>query len=288
MEKITGAGHGTTDHQFGNAKGLAHQHLYVFTWCMFLVLWTTYAQAADASATNQQFRVLTFNIHHGEGLDKKVDLKRIADLITRERADLVGLQEVDKGVQRTQGRDFPAELAGLTGMTCIFSNNYHFQGGDYGNAILTRFAVKSWTNRHYAMSRAGEQRGLLQVVVEVGGRDVSFLNTHVDFRGDDSERLQNVRQLKEWLAAEPARPLLLCGDFNDTPGSRTCQTLAEFLKDAWVEAGSGDGFSIPAEKPRKRIDYIWHSRTGLVPVRLRVLQSEASDHLPVLGDFRLE
>src|SRR5512136_2750485 len=95
---------------------------------------------ADSGLT---FRVMSYNIHHGEGLDGKVDLQRIAELIKRERADLVGLQEVDKGTARTGRRDFPAELAALTGMTCVFSNNYPYQGGEYGNALLTRFPVQA-------------------------------------------------------------------------------------------------------------------------------------------------
>ena len=46
---------------------------------------------------------MTYTIHHGEGLDGKVNLPRIAELIQCGRADLVALQEVDKGVERTAG-----------------------------------------------------------------------------------------------------------------------------------------------------------------------------------------
>ena len=80
---------------------------------------------AGCASTSKQaspavFRVMTYNIHHGEGLDGKVDLQRIAELIKREQADIVALQEVDKGVQRTARRDLPAELAALTGLSlCV-------------------------------------------------------------------------------------------------------------------------------------------------------------------------
>ena len=53
----------------------------------------------------------------------------------------MALQEVDKGVERTARQDLGAQLAQLTGLECVFSNNYHFQGGEYGNAVLTRFPV---------------------------------------------------------------------------------------------------------------------------------------------------
>jgi len=253
-----------------------------------LVLCVAGCQNARPAAAASTFRVMTFNIHHGAGLDGKVDLPRIADLIKREQADIVALQEVDKGVKRTAQRDCPAELAALTGMSCVFSNNFHFQGGEYGNAVLTRFPIKRWTNRHYQMLRPDEQRGLLQVVLDVHGRELVFLNTHIDYRGDDSERLLNAAEIVEAIQPYRGRPMILCGDFNDTPGSRTHQKLAQAFEDAWLIAGKGDGFTIPAEKPRKRIDFIWISKDpSIEALRAWVPESEASDHLPAVGEFRL-
>src|SRR5450759_2196656 len=151
------------------------------------VLFAGGCSTSTKPATPKTFRVMTYNIHHGEGLDGKVDLTRIAELIQREGADIVALQEVDKGVERTGRRDWPAELAALTGMTCVFNNNFHYQGGEYGNAMLTRFPVSAWMNLHYQMLRTNEQRGLLQLTLNVRGRKLLFMNTHIDYRGDDSE-----------------------------------------------------------------------------------------------------
>ena len=253
-----------------------------------LALGAVGCQSAGKAATSNTFRVMTYNIHHGEGLDRKVDLQRIADLIKHEQADIVALQEVDKGVQRTAKRDCPAELAALTGMTCVFSNNYHYQGGDYGNAVLTRFPVKHWTNHHYKMLRPGEPRGLLQVVLEVHGRELVFLDTHLDARRDDAERWSSAAELEEALQPYRDQPMIFCGDFNDTPDSRTCQKLAQQFTDTWKAIGEGDGFTIPAEKPRKRIDYIWTSKEPAIQaLKIWVPESEASDHRPVMAEFKL-
>lgn len=246
--------------------------------------------AACASAPHQaapvSFRVMTYNIHHGEGLDGRVDLERIAELIRAQQADIVALQEVDRGVQRTDRRDFPAELAARTGLTCVFSNNFAFQGGEYGNAVLTRFPVVRWTNTHLRMLRPAEQRGVLQLVLDVHGRELLFLNTHIDYRPDDAERLANVAQFREILAQYPGLPAVFAGDFNDTPGSRTYIAMNENWADVWVSAGTGDGFTIPSQAPNKRIDYLW-SRQGspLHAVQAWVPPSTASDHLPVVADF---
>lgn len=231
---------------------------------------------------------MTYNIHHGAGMDGQVDLQRVADLINRAQADIVALQEVDKGVERTARRDCPAELAALTGLSCVFSNNYAFQGGEYGNAVLTRCPIKRWGNQHYKMLRPGEQRGLLQVVLEVHGRELVFLDTHVDYRRDDAERLLNAAEILEVVQSYRGRPVILCGDFNDTPGSRTHQKIAQEFTDSWMAAGTGDGFTMPAPKPDKRIDYIWTANENPIDVlKVWVPVSEASDHLPVVGEFRL-
>src|ERR1043166_6137788 len=62
-----------------------------------------------------KLRVMTYNIHVGVGMDKKLDLQRIANVIKAQRPDLVGLQEVDRGVERTKRIDEIAEIAKMTG-----------------------------------------------------------------------------------------------------------------------------------------------------------------------------
>lgn len=96
-----------------------------------------------ASAPNQALRVMTYNIHVGVGMDKQLDLPRIAAVINAQHPDLVGLQEVDRGVARTQRIDEIAELAKLTRMDYAFAFNLHYQGGQYGVAILSRFPIRA-------------------------------------------------------------------------------------------------------------------------------------------------
>jgi len=93
---------------------------------------------ARFASSRHQIRVMTYNIHVGVGMDKKLDLPRIAAVIKDQRADLVGLQEVDRGVERTQRMDEIAELAKLTHMDYAFAFNLKYQGGQYGVAILSR------------------------------------------------------------------------------------------------------------------------------------------------------
>lgn len=233
-------------------------------------------------------RVMSYNIHHGEGLDRRLDLERIAKLITGARADLVGLQEVDRGCERTQQRDLPAELAKLTGLHVAFEKNIAYQGGDYGNAVLTRFPIKSTKNTHYKMLQPGEQRGVLQLILDVQGRDVLFMSTHLDYRPNDPERALNAGELKQIVAAAGTTPVILVGDFNSAPGSALHARMKAFLTDAWEAVGQGDGLTIPVRKPAKRIDYVFVSPGAIEPLKMEVLRSEASDHLPVIAELRLK
>jgi endonuclease/exonuclease/phosphatase family metal-dependent hydrolase len=242
---------------------------------------------ADDSLTRPTFRVMTYNIHHGEGIDAKLDLERIAAVIKEAGADIVALQEVDKGVERSGRRDMPAELAALTGFTCIFSNNYHYQGGEYGNAVLTRFPVLAATNHHFRMLRALEPRGLLQVTLAVHGRQLALLNTHLDAGREDHERWSSVGEIESILKAYAGQPLLFGGDFNATPDSRVIQKLSTWLTDPWPLVAAGPGHTIPVKQPSKRIDYIWMAKDSpLIPVKAWVPHSIASDHLPVVMEFQ--
>lgn len=243
------------------------------------------------AGVGQTIRVMTYNIHHGEGLDGKVDIERIARVIRDARADIVALQEVDRGVERTKKIDIMTMLADQTGMTYAFGRNIDYQGGEYGNGILTRFPILEEKNFHYRMIREGEQRGLLQLVLEAQGEEFVFMNTHIDYRGDDTERVMNVGEIRSAAKAHGARPVIACGDFNDTPESRTVSLLKEDFFDAWEVGGTGPGLTYPADTAKKRIDYVFVSKTkGPVSGTLRVLsarviQTHASDHLPLLVDL---
>src|SRR5207245_3068269 len=115
-------------------------------------------------------RVMTYNIHVGVGMDKKLDLPRIAGVINQQHPDLVGLQEVDRGVERTQRIDEIAEIASRTRMDYAFSFNLRYQGGQYGVAILSRFPIRVIDHHRYQNRREAERRGFIRVEVNVRGR----------------------------------------------------------------------------------------------------------------------
>src|SRR6185369_1030983 len=215
--------------------------------------------SASPAFAKKTLRVMTYNIHVGVGMDKKLDLQRIADVINRERPDLVGLQEVDRGVKRTEGKDEIAELAAMTHMQYAFAPNLDFQGGKYGVAILSRFPIKNTVHRMFENKRETERRGMLLVEVEVDRKPLTFVTTHLDYQFEDGRLFETEQLLKHLAEVKP--PLIVVADLNDVPSGSAYQLLRTKFDDAWVVSrAKGDGFSYPADKPAKRIDHIFSAK----------------------------
>lgn len=240
-----------------------------------------------APGLSQTLRVMTYNIHVGVGMDQKLDLPRIAGVINAQHPDLVGLQEVDRGVKRTQGIDEIAELAKLTRMDYAFAFNLRYQGGQYGVAILSRFPIRATDHRLYQNLREAERRGFIRAEVSVRGRWLNFVTTHLDYLHDDG-RLFEAQQLLNGLR-DVKGPLIVVGDFNDLPSGHTYQLMRYQFGDAWIESrGTEVGFSFPANKPSRRIDYIFFRSTDRVRTkRAWTVNTLASDHVPVVADLEL-
>lgn len=241
------------------------------------------AAPATLAAEPLPVRVLSYNIHHGEGVDGRLDLERIAGLIRSVEPDLVALQEVDRKTKRTGRIDQPAELARLTGMKILFERNIRFQGGEYGNAILARWPVTEHENHHLPSFDDGEQRGVL--VAEVQPDDFEehllFLATHLDHRSDDRERFASARAINALIRKRHRVPAILAGDLNDTPDSRVLKRFAQ----EWSRTNEQALPTVPVGRPTRQIDFILVRPAARWNVReVRVLDEKvASDHRPILA-----
>jgi endonuclease/exonuclease/phosphatase family metal-dependent hydrolase len=75
-------------------------------------------------------------------------------------------------------------------------------------------------------------------------------------------------------------PVIVCGDFNDTPVSYVYRTMRANLKDAFRESGVGFGGTYNGRLPSFRIDYIFHS-PQFDSYNFKVLPFPYSDHYPI-------
>lgn len=235
-----------------------------------------------------RLRVLTYNIHHAEGIDRKLDLVRIARVIKDAQPDVVALQEVDQGVERTDRVDQPAALSRLTKMHVIFGDNIQFGGGKYGNVILSRFPISRSRNHRLPNRDKGEQRGVLEASIDVPDwpQPLLFFATHLDHRRDDQERFESAQTINSLAEKGAEYPAILAGDLNDTADSRT---LREFAR-SWTQANGKPLFTVPVKAPSRQIDFVlFRSTDRWKSVRVKVLpESVASDHRAVLAVLELQ
>jgi endonuclease/exonuclease/phosphatase family metal-dependent hydrolase len=256
---------------------------------------TSSRPATAAGAADARVRVLVFNIHAGKDAAGAANLAGVADLVRSTGADLALVQEVDRGTRRSGAVDQPRVLSDATGFTVSFGRSLDYDGGQYGIAALARNGFVA----HYTeplpvepiQERAGgshEPRAALVTVVRTALGNLTALNTHLDASREEGYRLQEVKKILELIArAKTSRmPVLAAGDFNAEPGSQVHrQMLASGLRDAWLECGAGEGFTYPASKPVKRIDYVYLA-DPLHCTDARVIESTVSDHRPLLVTIR--
>jgi endonuclease/exonuclease/phosphatase family metal-dependent hydrolase len=232
---------------------------------------------------------MTYNIHHAAGGDGEVNLKRIADVIQRAKPDLVALQEVDQKVPRSNNLDQAYELGRMTKLHSAFGSAMEYGGGQYGNAVLSRFRIESWRILPLPNQPGGrrEPRAALEVVVSLrNGRRIAFLSTHLDHTREPSDRVAQARALAEPIGRGGSMPAVLAGDFNCEDGS---PPFAE-LERRWRSATQGDTKpTAPADKPRARIDHVFVRPAESWKVREAVVVDEplASDHRPVVVKLEL-
>jgi endonuclease/exonuclease/phosphatase family metal-dependent hydrolase len=238
---------------------------------------------------NGGMRLLSWNIHKGiGGQDRRYSIQRIIDCIEAEDPDIVCLQEVDRLVRRSRFDDQPRLLARALRQHSVFQANVPVGGGSYGNLVLSRFPV---TSRHRISLRRGlrKSRGAQLLLVDSPEGPLHLVNTHLGLA--ERERHWQVERLLGHMLFRSAEglPTLLVGDFNDWRNTLAGNSLATngFRQ---VTNPSGRFRSFPAWLPMGSLDKAFvRGRIEVHHARIvrTSLARTASDHLPLVVDFRL-
>ena len=244
------------------------------------------------AAPDRPIRVLSYNIHHGQGVDDRLDLARIAAEIRDSGADIAGLQEVDRHwSERSDFADQAAELARELAMRVVYGANLDLDPLDpgeprrqYGNAILSDAPIHRWRNTLLPRTGNLEQRGLLEALVTVRRVPVRVFTTHLQ-HNSQQERIAQIAAVREVIGMAQ-ESVVLVGDLNARPGTPEIDAITEDLVDAWAEAGVGPGYTYSTENPHARLDYVLHSNDVMTRTAA-VLSTDGSDHLPVIADLSL-
>lgn len=240
------------------------------------------APDSQASPVPAEFlRIVTYNVHHGEGMDEQLDLERIAAVIRDLEPDLVALQEVDARVERTDFIDQAATYGELAGMEHRFGDFMPYQGGQYGMAVMSRWPILETIN--HRLPDGAEPRSALAIRVRSprSGRELEFVGVHL-YRTAE-ERLAQAETLRV-IYANSQIPVILAGDFNSEPGSEVMRRIS----DAWglLEKGADD-LTFPSSAPNIEIDFFAIRPAAAFRVVSQRLLDEpvASDHRPLFVEL---
>lgn len=237
-------------------------------------------------------KVMTYNIHIGNPPSKPAevrDLQAIANVINAQKPDLVALQEVDVNTQRSGVNvDQAKELARLTGMNYFYAKAIDFQGGQYGDAVLSRFPILESVSYQLPVTQqlGGETRSVAMITVEKEGYKFYFSSTHLDHLGAEDNRLLQAAELNK-IVGGLSRPLIIAGDMNAIPSSKTMALLQQQL---FMGCNTACPFTIPATAPTRTIDYIMMRPYNKFNIKNYNVINEtyASDHLPLIAEIELK
>lgn len=251
---------------------------------------------AEPAPPKTMVRVMTYNIYGARAsTGTPANLESLARVINREKPDLVALQEVDVYTRRTGVHVHQAqELARLTGMEWYFTKAIDVAGGEYGDAVLSRFPILE--SKRYALPVAadvgGEFRTIAMIRVKKEDHEFYFAATHLDHLAQEDSRLLQAAEIKK-IVAGLSLPLILGGDFNAVPGSRTIDIMRSFMSPGCLQQCA---FTFPSDNPGRTIDYIMTTPVNRFSVTRyssvtgydEVLKVYASDHQAVVADISVQ
>jgi endonuclease/exonuclease/phosphatase family metal-dependent hydrolase len=222
-------------------------------------------------------RLASFNIKNGVSDDGSCDPDMLVGACRMLRADVLALQEVDRGVPRSGNADQTALVAAGCGLNGLYAPARRLDGGEYGNALLVRGSFADVEHIRLPVAPRKEARAVVLAGVEVGGVALSVAATHLQNRHgrppptptDAAEQLEQLEVVLAGLARR-RRPRALLGDLNMPP-----EVAVPVLEAAGYEVADSKP-TVVVGAPKFRIDYI--AVDGLAIGGSEVLDTDVSDH----------
>jgi len=277
-------------------------------------LWFPVNFGGENNEKKTTITVMTFNVMYLDFIKNpdSNELHPVIDYIAQSGADIVCLQEVGMDFLHKRLKEKKTKKA-LKAYRYVLSGSSE---GLYSVVCLSKYPVISSRRIAYESLSNSSYR----YDFRIDGKTVTVINNHLESNklnskeknhytnlvtsGGESEELTKVAELigskvgsatsiraaQAMAVAEEVRvcgnPVIVCGDFNDIPGSYVYHTLADGLTDAWVVKGLGWGNTFHENRFLFRIDYILHS-SDIQTVDVTVDKVKISDHYPLIATLQL-
>jgi endonuclease/exonuclease/phosphatase family metal-dependent hydrolase len=232
---------------------------------------------------NKQVRVIDYNLHNGFNTSGRLDLEALAQVIESSDADVVGLQEISRGWVIWGSVDMLTWFSQRLDMPYVSGPTADAQ---WGNAILSHYPIIASETHRLPPDTVCILRGYIRAQIDAGGGRLTLIDTHFSHRSkNEAARLMQAQALADAWQAAPAH--VITGDLNAAPDSSSMSVLlGAGLVNVATEIGTTPILTSPAANPRRQIDYILAS-PDLGYSDLEIVQSQASDHFPVVATILL-
>jgi endonuclease/exonuclease/phosphatase family metal-dependent hydrolase len=228
--------------------------------------------------------IFNYNIHQALDYYSVPSPHAVADVIQGADADLVTLQEINRGWNISGGVDMAAWLRWR------FPSYYVIYGPMqtqlFGNVIMSKYPVSQTGWDRFPRGQSTNTRGYVWAIIPSSAGEIVLATAHLTpYAGFDQDRADQAIVLQQFWSSR-ARTIF-AGDFNATPDDAAIERLLRGgLKDVHAILGKPDVPTYSSGRPHERIDYVFVS-PDVTPIAADVPRTLASDHLPVSATVRL-
>ncbi len=279
----------------------------------------------SAVVTNDSiFTIATYNIGYLSGLtnNKAIErpkalfesnLNRVKGVFKNIKADFIAFQEIDYAAKRSYFKDQQKELAGLGYRYAAQSVNWdktyvpfpywppsmHFGKVLSGQSVLSKYKIIE--HKRIVLDRVEDMPfwqdafyldRLMQIVtILVGSNEIKLINVHLEAYDRKTRAKHTGAVIIAYKKLSEKYPTLLVGDFNSDPDfeNATIQAFLDLPNTACAVSDLSQN-TFPSKRSKKRLDYIFYNTRFIEKISARIITEtqDASDHLPVMMQFKLK
>jgi endonuclease/exonuclease/phosphatase family metal-dependent hydrolase len=259
------------------------------------------------------FKVMSYNLRLFNNFESQniSSEKNVLAFLKGQKPDILCLQEFYiNGDPVLKDSSFKSSLGGgyYSHMKMIGSGQNHYYGiatysrypivgrgeinhqGSSSLSIYTDIVIKKDTfrifNNHLQSFRLRSiEKSFLEEMTTPDEKETldEIKSLSVSLKKGFIRRAKQAQTVKEKVNSSPY-PVIVAGDFNDTPVSYSYRRIRKGLNDSFVSSGYGAGFTYKGNYPPNRIDYILFDNSLDCRV-FNIIRVRYSDHYPIAAYF---